>query len=46
MYTYPQVGFIFTMYHTETWWYEITDLVLRKLALTGLIVFVDEGSAA
>ena len=41
-----RIGFIFTMYHTETWWYEVADLLLRKLVLTGLIEFVDEGSTA
>ena len=39
-----RVGFIFQMYHTRTWWYEILDLG-RKLMLTGLIAFIENGSA-
>ena len=39
-----RVGFIFTMYQANIWWYEIADL-LRKLLLTGLITFVEKGSS-
>eukprot|EP00959_Pyramimonas_sp_CCMP1952_P079164 1654735-Pyramimonas_sp.AAC.1 len=38
------IGFIFVMYHANTWWYEIADLV-RKLILTSLITFVEKGSS-
>lgn len=37
------VGFIFSMYKVELWWYEIFDLA-RKLALTGLVALIDESS--
>lgn len=39
-----EIGFLFKMYHTETWWYEILDLI-RKLVLTGGISFLEKGSA-
>ncbi|KAK3261925.1 hypothetical protein CYMTET_29196, partial [Cymbomonas tetramitiformis] len=37
------VGFIFSMYRVELWWYEIFDLA-RKLALTGLVALLNESS--
>ena len=41
---YARLGVIFYSYHTGTWWYEIVDL-LRKLTLTGLLVFLGPGSS-
>ena len=40
-----ELGFLFAMYHTETWWFELLDL-LRKFILTGAIMFLEKGSAA
>jgi len=42
---HARMGVLYTAYHTQTWWFELVDL-LRKLLLTGLIVFVGTGSAA
>eukprot|EP00976_Prorocentrum_cordatum_P101071 1192475-Prorocentrum_minimum.AAC.2 len=38
------VGFIFVMYRSNTWWYELVDLV-RKLILTGIISTVEKGTS-
>jgi hypothetical protein len=41
---YRRLGVVFYSYHTGTWWYELVDL-LRKLTLTGLLVFAGPGSS-
>ena len=40
-----ELGFLFQMYHTNTWWFELLDLG-RKFVLTGGILFLEKGSAA
>ena len=37
-------GFIFKMYHADSWWCEIGDM-MRKLVLTGVMVFVARDSS-
>ena len=37
-------GFIFKMYHADSWWCEIADM-MRKLVLTGVMVFVARDSS-
>jgi hypothetical protein len=41
---YERCGFIFAMYHADTWFAEIVDLA-RKLVLTGIMVFVERDSS-